>query len=348
MKKKLLIFPILVVMFIFSGCDVKQVLNKQTPISQSGETKILGNYLGSDYKGNYVWGGAMNLAWNELNDNILHEKLKFATSDKIALDMVDKFNNPVFSKNDLDEKSYYVKSGYGQETVDAINKESKLKFPAKSFSDLDFKLQATDIISYAYFLKAVEYKVLFEKKEVNFSGQKVTGFFSSNKDQRKNIKIIKYDSDDKFIISLKLKDENDQLILAKGYDMDKPKAVVDEIKKNISNLDELGESDSFEAPKLSLDLHRDYNELIGKNLVNKNFEAYFIAKMFENIKFNMDEKGAKVENEAAIMLWKSMAQAEKPKNLILDKPFWVIMKRQNSQNPYFILGVNNTELMEKK
>ena len=39
---------------------------------------------------------------------------------------------------DLDEKSYYVKSGYGQETVDAINKESKLKFPAKSFSDLDF------------------------------------------------------------------------------------------------------------------------------------------------------------------------------------------------------------------
>ena len=27
--------------------------------------------------------------------------------------MINKLNNPVFSKNDLDEASYYVKSGYG-------------------------------------------------------------------------------------------------------------------------------------------------------------------------------------------------------------------------------------------
>jgi hypothetical protein len=37
---------------------------------------------------------------------------------------------------------------------------------------------------------------------------------------------------------------------------------------------------------------------------------------------------------------------ENPKSLILDKPYWVVMKRTDSQNPYFILGVNNTALME--
>jgi len=31
----------------------------------------------------------------------------------------------------------------------------------------------------------------------------------------------------------------------------------------------------------------------------------------------------------------------------LDAPYWVVMQRKNSQNPYFILGVNNAELMEK-
>ena len=94
------------------------------------------DYLGSECKGNYVWGGAMNLAWDELNDSVLHEKLKLNTRDWRALEMVDKLNSSPFSKNDLDEASYYVKSGFGQETVDIINRESRSKFPSKSFKDL--------------------------------------------------------------------------------------------------------------------------------------------------------------------------------------------------------------------
>src|SRR5208337_3734647 len=108
-------------------------------------------YLGSEYKGNFVWGGAMNLAWYELNENILHEKLKLNTNDKAALEMADKLNNSPFTKNDLNEQSYYVKSGFGQETVDLINKESRGKFPRKSFRDLELNLLPMDIISYAYF-----------------------------------------------------------------------------------------------------------------------------------------------------------------------------------------------------
>ena len=65
-------------------------------------------------------------------------------------------------------------------------------------------------------------------------------------------------------------------------------------------------------------------------------------------KFNMDEKGARVENEAVIALLENISLTdEKPKNFILDKPYWVVMQRTDSQNPYFILGVNNTELMDK-
>lgn len=72
--------------------------------------------------------------------------------------------------------------------------------------------------------------------------------------------------------------------------------------------------------------------------------------MYENIKFNMDQAGARVENEAVIGMETTSAPPtiiEKPKNFILNKPYWVIMQRQNSQNPYFLLGINNSELMEK-
>ena len=39
--------------------------------------------------------------------------------------------------------------------------------------------------------------------------------------------------------------------------------------------------------------------------------------------------------------------ASKPKKLILNKPYWIIIKRADSQNPYFILGIKNIELMKK-
>jgi hypothetical protein len=308
------------------------------------------HYLGSEYKGNYVWGGAINLAWHELNENILHEKLKLKTDDKVALEMVDKLNHSPFTRNDLDEKSYYVKSGFGQETVNLINKESRQKFPGKSFRDLELKLGPTDIISYAYFLKEVEYWTQFKEKEVLFEKERVKGFYAKGNDQKENIRILKYWDDDRFIISLKLKDGGDQLFLAKGFDMNKPQGIVNEVGGyNSADLPLISNDDQFEMPKLHLQHYRDYVELIRKYLANKGFEKYFIASMFENIKFDMDHKGARVENEAVIAAPTAMPSNQRPKirRFILDKPFWVVMKRKNSLYPYFVLGVRNAELMEK-
>jgi len=350
MKKHLTIAGIGIVVLILAFFTWQHFTQtpSQPQVIQDTKSNIAGNYLGSDYKGNYVWGGAMNLAWNELNENILKEKLQLNTDDKIALEMALKLNNAPFSKSDLDEESYYIKSGYGQSTVDEINRESKKKFPSKSFGDLEMNLAPRNIISYAYFLKEVEYETKFEKDTALFNGQKVKGFIADNKAQRENVKIIKYENDDKFIIKLQLKDKSDELILAKGYDMKNPQDIVNEINTNNKQyLSTIGESDRFKAPKLHLDHHRDYVELINKYLANKGFETYFIAQMFENIKFDMDEKGARVENEAVIVIEESaMMEPEKPKNFILNKPYWVVMKRADSQNPYFILGVNNVELME--
>jgi len=365
MKKYLIITWIVAIILVFIFfiwqyfTQTLNILDKENYTTNTSKqsnidikSDISWNYLGSYYKGNYIWGLAMNLTWNELNENILHEKLQLNTADETALKMVVKLNDTPFSKSDLDKESYYVKSGYGQNTIDEINRESKKKFPSKSFGDLEMNLTPKDIISYSYFLKEVEYKTKFKEENILFNWQKVKGFISDNESQRQNIKIIKYESDDKFIIKLELKDKNDELILAKWYDMKNPQDILDEINKNNKEyLSTIGELDYFKAPKLSLDYHRDYIELIGKSLINKDFNGYIIAWMFENIKFNMDEKGARVENEAVMMTIGSIEEEykkPKPKKFILDEPYWVVMKRIDSQNPYFILGVNNTEIMEIK
>jgi hypothetical protein len=323
--------------------------NESSESNQDAVTKPSGAYLGSEYKGNFVWAGAMNLAWNELNDNILKEKLQLNTTDAAALKMVGELNNPVFTKNDLDEKSYYIKSGYGQKTVEVINKESKEKFPNKSLKDLILTLSETDIISYAYFLKETEYKQIFEKAATKFEDTEVEGFAATKDEQRNNVRILNYNSDDTFLISLLLKDADDQLFLAKGYPDDGLKTVMEDInQKANTELAALDGNDSFTCPVIDLSHSRDYKELINKHLLNKGFEEYMILKMFENIKFNMDEKGARVENEAVIVIGKSVPQFGEPRQFVLDKPFWVIMKRKNAQVPFFILHVKNVELMKIK
>ena len=38
----------------------------------------------------------------------------------------------------------------------------------------------------------------------------------------------------------------------------------------------------------------------------------------------------------------------KPKKLVFDKPFLILLKRTNAKNPYFGLWTTNTELMTKE
>ncbi|MFN0200687.1 MAG: hypothetical protein ACKVTZ_04170 [Bacteroidia bacterium] len=307
-------------------------------------------YTNTFYKGNYVWAGAMNLAWNELNEKILHEKVKLKTEDSEALTMIDKLNRPVFSKKDLDEKSYYVKSGFGQETVTAIHQEMKKKFPNRSFADLTLNLAPKEIISYAYFLKELTYTTFFEKKAVQFQGKIVAGFCAKSEMQKAGIEIIKYESDDKFIIRIRLKSPNDQLFLAKGFEMNNPQSALKEINQPINTPPYLKYDEEFEAPNLHLTFQRAYNEIIGKCLANKKFEGYCMTEMLENIKFDMDEEGVRVENEAikgAAGATKEGRDKPKPKKFILDKPYWVIMKRRGGASPYFMLGVKNVELMKE-
>lgn len=354
--KVLLIISVLLMISVVSCCKnkTKPVVVDKPSVRQVSLDNF--NYLGSDYKGNYVWGGAMNLAWTELADNIVKDTIRLATNDKAALDMLEKLNHPVITINDLDEASYYVKSGFGPQTQDIINKESRKKFPDKSFADLNYKLGENDIISYAYFLKQVEYMARFKKQQTRFLKEMVQGF-AADEESYSNIYILDYQDEDNYLIGIMLKDSKDQIFLAKGYPMDHPEQVVKMLREKApaqtSDQYKLGTDmnsrDIFLAPFLSLSHERDYKEMLGKVLENRiEGREYFIDVMKEKFKFDMDEKGARVENEAVIVMRPTSVGpgSQKVRVMIMDKPYWVVMKRFNSNNPYFILGVNNTELMK--
>lgn len=332
---------------VCGDCGDASSLSMQEPETVSAP--VAGTYVGSLYKDNYVWGGAMNLAWNELSDEIIGEAIQIASSDEATQNIVQAFNARPFTVEDLDSESYYVQAGYGQETVDRINTESREKFPSKSFGDLSMQLDDRDIIAYAYFLKEVQYHEVFDQTDLWVNNERVNAFEATTAAQRQGVEVLDYRSDEQFMIRLRLKDQSDELILAKGYDMSSPDEVLSALHavETKELLPGLTEDEPFIAPTLSLSMRRDYAELSGQFLANAGFEDYEIDQMFENIAFDMDEAGARVENEGVIVTQETAAFIPEPfRQFILDQPYWVIMKRADSHNPYFLLGVNNTALME--
>lgn len=293
----------------------------------------------------------MSLAWHSLNKEIIKGKVQLNTNNPEAVTMVNLLNGSPFSTADLDEKSYYIKAGFGQKTVQQINRESKEKFPSKSFGDLNINLAAKDFISYAYLLKEVEYPIPFEESDVTFNNESVEGFFASTEEMSKNVQVLHYSNNDQFIVKLDLKDQGDELYLAKGYDMKLPQDIIKKINGYSNKTYEtLGDNDYFNMPKIHVDIHRYYNEILNIPFKNPGYENYMISIMYEKIKFDINQKGARVEQEAVIIgETMSSAPINKPveRYFYLNKPFWLIMKRKDSQTPYFILGVNNIKLMNK-
>ena len=63
--------------------------------------------------GNVLYGAALTLAWKELSQQIIKDKIMIQSNDQAALAIVDKFNNATVSKADLSPESYYATAGYG-------------------------------------------------------------------------------------------------------------------------------------------------------------------------------------------------------------------------------------------
>lgn len=72
------------------------------------------------------------------------------------------------------------------------------------------------------------------------------------------------------------------------------------------------------------------------------------AWAYQRIIFELNEAGARIDSESRIVVEDvdSNAVVKHPKRLVLDKPFFIIMKKKSSLNPYFVMYVRNAELMQ--
>ena len=213
-----------------------------------------------------------------------------------------------------------------------------------------------DFVTYAYLYKNLAFSNPFrDNTPIRFNGVPVQNFgFNSDtdglsEDVLRQVKIYDYKSSGDFVVELKTKAPNDELILAKVTPGPTLEATVEAVLQRIAaNKPEMaGRSDRMAVPKLNFDLRKDFSELEGLILdpspMAKIKNKLVIDKAQQLIRFQLNERGAILKSEAVITM---KALAMLPGHLLVfDHPFLILMKQADSTKPYFALWVGNATLL---
>jgi hypothetical protein len=310
---------------------------------------------------NVLWCGTLQLAWNKAID-LVGEKLKFANQPPV----VDLLNREDFTDADLAPGSYVAMADFERNNVeDEIRAALEKTFNGAASPELIPPKPPhpgpDDFVAYAYLYKNLAFADPFADNDpLTFGAQQVANFgFTKNLDRIPGnvfgqVSIYDYQSENDFVIKLKTKSSDDELILAKIAPGPTLQATIAQTLKRIAqNKPEFVNSkiDQLAIPKLNFDLRGDFPELEGLILEpspTAHVKTLILSKAQQLIRFQLNEKGAVLKSEAVIVM-KALAifnpNPPKPHLMIFDRPFLILMKQSGSAQPYFALWVGNASLL---
>jgi len=338
-------YAILIACFLITISSCKPLVNKPnedwkdlpevTNIDKLKTTEFVPTLESSiSNSNNIIYASALLYAWDKVKQKInspIHLTIANSLDFKIL-------NQSTSFQNTLNDNEYSA----GAEMIDSI-------ITAKAFfhKDLPFtsKLQKLDT-------------------SIQFANTKVTAFGMQSFDEEvvKFTSILYYKNDDNFILKLTPKDSLHEIRLIKG--MGNVTNLLEALKRTdslvkLGNREKnnpkvswkyiLNETDIFSIPVIKFNIEKNYETIEGQVFEAKGRNQY-IGGAYQRTGFILNENGAIVESEAIMSTDTSAIEPVKthPKRMIFDKPFFIIVKRANSDNPYFMMKVENSELLIKE
>lgn len=299
---------------------------------------------------NLVFCSSFQIAWDILSDEIIKEPLRLEGQPE----MENLLNQRLTGAKDVSADCYFALAGLNRDgIIKKIKQGLKAKFNLAPQTDISLQ-RPDDILVYAFLLKDLKFEHKFESlgMAILFKGDdRVKAFgiekYTFNEQQVKiaeQVALMDYRNENDFIITLKSGSPQDEIVLAK---VTPEKTLLETVKSVFRRLHttssmDLERNDTLQIPKLDFDILREYSEIAGRKVLNTRFSGYSISKAIQSIRFKLDEEGAFLKSETAISLSKS---ASMPRWLVFDRPFLLCLKEKNGQYPYFVMWVDNAELL---
>ena len=320
---------------------------------------------------NIIWCSSFQLAWNEVRDKVIGAPLQVVGAEETA----DRLNQAGQSTSDLEARSFYAAGGrIGEGIINKIKKDMAVKFPSHPLPDLDkYEGGPTDrgILAYSYLTANVPFKYSFRQVEEGFSfmdsariGTQVAGFglWDAHRPQytgiREQVEILYAEEKDRdhpwelgeYALDLCIHSWPYQVVVAmvapKGslaQTLEYVRLRTNEFQnsRNYKWAKSLQETDVVRIPEMCWKIDHRFLELIDKVVSNAN-PAMPIVEAMQTIEFRLDRSGAMLKSEAVLAI-KAI-----PREFLFDRPFLVYMQKREVEQPFFVMWVDNAELLTRK
>ncbi len=314
---------------------------------------------------NVIWCSSFQLAWNQLKDNVIGEPVKLTGAEEIA----NRLNLAKQSRADISDESCYAAAGLVKDGIlEKIQSEMAKRFPSEPQPDFSDVSPIDAIIAYSYLTANVKFRIPYfeNQKEFIFRDSQeneapVTSFGIRPEDDyayqklRKQIEVLYssyYPDPDRvalmeYAIDLCKDTKPNQIVLA----VIEPKET---LEQTLAYLDDkitgftkeeffhkFGINDVLLVPNIFWKITHHFKELEGKYLANKGYESLYIRLALQMIQFRLERSGAELKSEAKVYV------SPMPNIFVFDRPFLIYMKKRETRHPFFVMWVDNAELLSK-
>ena len=323
-----------------------------------------------------IWCWTFQIVWNEMIDNVVKQDVTFSPQIKEAANL----NKRSFSKDQLSDNSYYVKSALMTKQVKKeIENWIKEKFDETSdiLDSLDWEsVPETEeeyfwqdyktFIFYTMLKKIFKFTQAFDKwdpepfddKYENIKYFWIKASSSSNLDSQ--VDVLYYNSEDDFAVILKTNEwesnEWENVILSlwtnRSTFMDTYNAIREKTEKYEWKRS-FWDYDYLKVPNLSLNELKSYGEFKNKPFYAKDWSECEITDALQTIKFDLDEEWWQIKSEAVIVMgfWNSdassIAKEIKYRYFYFNRPFMIFLQESDKELPYFAAQISDITLFQK-
>lgn len=319
---------------------------------------------------NIIWCSSFQLAWNRMKDDVIGAPVDVAGAEEL----VARLNTVEQSDEDMEASSFYAAAGRVEEgIINKVQKDMAARFPSHSVPDFnDIAGIPRAILAYSYLTANVPFKYPYRQAKGRFSFTDsqgvqtdvgafgVWGIESSYKKMREQVEILYFREDreatdaelqmKEFVIDLCKHSEPYQVVVALVEPKETLAQTLSYVHDQIANIKKekkyererfLDRVDVLIVPEMLWEIEHHFTELIGKIVTNTN-PAMPIIEAKQGIRFKLDRYGAALESESRIGISAS------PRYFHFNRPFLVYMKKRDREQPFFVMWVDNAELLDRK
>lgn len=260
------------------------------------------------------------------------------------------------------------KSDYSNQLKNILKSNDHLNALQSNEYSSSYEIKDDYIIAKAFFNKTLPFTTVMQEIDHplmfnNIDSISCFGMQEFDSDIAKEFEILYYKDDQHFVLKIIPKEMDNEIILSVGIGSSKN---LNDLLKKQNVLIKLGKTertksknkwkyellmeDNIIIPKIKFNIATNYNQLEGQNFQLKSGDLCEIKEAYQRTGLILSQEGAAVESLALTVVEIPAAPEPseiKPKNFVFDQPFVVVIKHTNQKHPYFVMTVNNAELLAK-